>query len=48
VLIGAEFALRLPEATLSRVFGMVLLVVGGEMIISSIRKLKAMRASPAS
>jgi len=45
VLIGAEFALRLPEATLSRVFGMVLLLVGGEMIISSIRKLKAKRAA---
>ncbi len=43
VLIGAEFATRLPDATLAQVFGVVLLVVGGEMIIGAVRRLKAAR-----
>jgi len=46
VLVGAEIALRLDEATLSRVFGVVLILVGGEMIVSGARKLRARRATP--
>ena len=47
VLVGAEIALRLDEATLSRVFGAILILVGGEMIVSAVRKLQAKRATPA-
>ena len=43
VLFGAEVATRIPEDTLSQVFGAVLLLSGGEMIVSASRRLKAKR-----
>ena len=45
VVIGAEIATRIPDGTLSQVFGAVLLLSGGEMIVSASRRLKAKRAS---
>ena len=45
VLVGAEIATRLPDALLSQVFGAVLLLVGGDMIVRSGRKLRAKRAA---
>ncbi|MGI9186823.1 MAG: sulfite exporter TauE/SafE family protein [Gaiellales bacterium] len=45
VIVGAEIATRLPNATLSQVFGAVLILSGGEMIVSASRRLKAKRAS---
>jgi len=45
VLVGAEIATRLPDHVLSQVFGAVLLLSGGEMIVSASRRLKAKRAS---
>ena len=45
VLLGAEVATRLPDALLSQVFGAVLILSGGEMIVSASRRLKAKRAS---
>lgn len=47
VILGAEVATRLPDATLSQVFGAVLILSGGEMIVSAGRRLKAKRASAA-
>lgn len=40
VLVGAEFAIRIPDERLSQVFGVVLLLVGGEMVIRSVRRLR--------
>lgn len=45
VIVGAEIATRLPNDTLSQVFGAVLILSGGEMIVSASRRLKAKRAS---
>jgi uncharacterized membrane protein YfcA len=45
VVVGAEIATRIPDGTLSQVFGAVLLLSGGEMIVSASRRLKAKRAS---
>ena len=47
VLAGAEVAIRLDEEVLSRAFGAVLLLVGGEMLVRSIRRIRAGRATPA-
>ena len=41
VLVGAEFATRVPDVALSQAFGVVLLLIGGEMIIAAVRRLKA-------
>ena len=43
VLGGAEIATRLPDATLSRIFGVVVVLVAGEMLISATRRLRAQR-----
>lgn len=45
VLVGAEVATRLPDHMLSQVFGAVLILSGGEMIVSAGRRLRARRAS---
>ncbi len=45
VLLGAEVATRLPNHILAQAFGVVLILVGGQMLISSIRTLRAKRAS---
>ncbi len=45
VLGAAEIALRLDDALLARVFGVVLILVGGEMLISSARRIRAVRAT---
>jgi uncharacterized membrane protein YfcA len=46
VLLGAEVAIRLDDEVLTRAFGAVLLLVGGEMLVRSVRRLKAARATP--
>ena len=43
VIVGAEIATRIPDQQLSRVFGVVLLVSGGEMILRSTRRILAAR-----
>ena len=45
VVVGAEIATRIPDGMLSQVFGAVLILSGGEMIVSASRRLKAKRAS---
>lgn len=45
VVVGAEIATRIPDGRLSQVFGAVLILSGGEMIVSASRRLKAKRAS---
>ena len=43
VLFGAEVATRLPDELLSQVFGAVLILSGGEMIVSASSRIKAKR-----
>ena len=43
VLFGAEVATRLPDELLSQVFGAILILSGGEMIVSASRRIKAKR-----
>ena len=43
VLVGAEIATRVPDARLSQVFGAVLLLVGGDMIVRAGRRIQAQR-----
>ena len=43
VIVGAEIATRIPDQQLTRVFGVVLLVSGGEMILRSARRIAARR-----
>jgi uncharacterized membrane protein YfcA len=43
VLVGAEIATRLPDHLLSQVFGAVLLLVGGDMIVRAGRRIQARR-----
>lgn len=45
VLLGAEVAIRLDDEVLTRAFGAVLLLVGGEMLVRSARRLRAARAT---
>lgn len=40
VLVGAEIAVRIPDERLSQVFGVVLLLVGGDMVIRATRRLR--------
>ncbi len=40
VLVGAEIAIRIPDERLSQVFGVVLLLVGGDMVIRATRRLR--------
>mgnify|MGYP003347926213 FL=1 len=44
VVVGAEIATRIPDAQLARVFGVVLLVSGAEMIIRAGRRILSARA----
>ncbi len=46
VLFGAEVAIRLDDEVLARAFGVVLLLVGGEMLVRSARRLRTARATP--
>ena len=39
VIIGAEFATRVESEVLARAFGVVLLVVGGDMVLRSLRRI---------
>lgn len=41
VLLGAEVAIRLDDAVLTRAFGAVLLLVGGEMVVRATRRLRS-------
>lgn len=41
VLVGAEIAIRIPDERLSQVFGVVLLLVGGDMVIRATRRLRS-------
>ena len=40
VVAGAEIATRIPDEQLARVFGVVLLVSGAEMVIRSVRRIR--------
>ena len=44
VIVGAEIATRIPDHELARVFGVVLLVSGADMIIRSARRILSARA----
>lgn len=45
VIVGAEFATRVESDTLARAFGVVLLVVGGDMALRALRRMRAARAA---
>ena len=47
VLVGAEIATRLPDQRLSQVFGAVLLLIGGDMVVRGVRRIRARRADDA-
>lgn len=44
VLLGAEVATRLDNANLAQAFGAVLVLAGGEMIVSSARRIRGAQA----
>ena len=46
VIVGAEIATRIPDNELARVFGVVLVVSGAEMVIRAGRRIRAQRHLP--